>query len=165
MVIAGFLLELACNHPIRAESPEVLISPVAIQVYFSPNGGAAQAIIGTIDAARSSVHVEAYRLTSRPIIDALLAAHARDVSVWVSVDRQERVTPGTAVYRLVEAGIPVTVERRHHLAHNKVMIVDERIVITGSYNFTANAETRNAENLLIIASPELARRYLGRVGE
>ena len=47
--------------------------------------------------------------------------------------------------------------------HNKVIIIDDRIVVTGSYNFTYFAENRNDENVLIIHSPEIARIVPNRV--
>ena len=44
--------------------------------------------------------------------------------------------------------------------HHKVIIIDESIVITGSYNFSRNAEEKNDENVLVIYSPRLAKEYL-----
>jgi phosphatidylserine/phosphatidylglycerophosphate/cardiolipin synthase-like enzyme len=48
----------------------------------------------------------------------------------------------------------------HAIAHNKVMVIDRETVITGSFNFTRAAEEKNAENLLIIKSNDLARAYI-----
>jgi hypothetical protein len=59
----------------------------------------------------------------------------------------------------VNVGIPVRIDDRHAIAHNKVMVVDGVTVITGSFNFTKNAEENNAENLLVIRSPDLAAKY------
>ena len=61
--------------------------------------------------------------------------------------------------RLVKDGIPVYADGEHFLYHNKVMIIDRSLVLTGSFNFKADAETSNAENLLRLRSPELARKY------
>lgn len=61
---------------------------------------------------------------------------------------------------LANAGIPTYIDDRHAISHNKIMIIDRAIVITGSFNFTKAAEEKNAENLLIISSKELARFYL-----
>lgn len=55
---------------------------------------------------------------------------------------------------------PIECCRERAIAHNKVMIIDDRIVITGSFNFTKAAEEKNAENLLIIDSPALAAKYV-----
>ena len=60
---------------------------------------------------------------------------------------------------LVNSRIPTWIDERHAIAHNKVMVIDNSTVITGSFNFTKAAEESNAENLLILRSPELAARY------
>jgi len=49
---------------------------------------------------------------------------------------------------------------KHAIVHNKVMIIDGATVITGSFNFTKAAEEKNAENLLIIRDPGLAKFYM-----
>jgi hypothetical protein len=60
---------------------------------------------------------------------------------------------------LVNVGIPMQIDAKHAIAHNKIMVVDDQTVITGSFNFTKAAEENNAENLLIIRSPDLAAKY------
>ena len=59
----------------------------------------------------------------------------------------------------MNVGIPVRIDAQHAIAHNKIMVIDGATVITGSFNFTKNAEANNAENLLVIRSPELAAKY------
>jgi hypothetical protein len=60
---------------------------------------------------------------------------------------------------MVNMGIPTKIDAQHAIAHNKVMVIDGQTVITGSFNFTKAAEENNAENLLVIRSPELAAKY------
>lgn len=60
----------------------------------------------------------------------------------------------------MNAGIPTYIDGSHAIAHNKIMIIDKSKIITGSFNFTKAAEEKNAENLLIISSKELAKVYL-----
>lgn len=68
---------------------------------------------------------------------------------------------GASGAELVEhAGIPVFIDYRPAIAHNKVIVIDKHIVVTGSYNFTAAAEHRNSENVTIIDSAEVASRFL-----
>ena len=55
--------------------------------------------------------------------------------------------------------IPTYIDSRHAIAHNKVIIIDGAVTITGSFNFTKAAQEKNAENLLIIRSREIARAY------
>nr|WP_272881473.1 phospholipase D-like domain-containing protein [Fundidesulfovibrio soli] len=60
---------------------------------------------------------------------------------------------------MANSEIPTFIDAAHAIAHNKVMILDGKAVITGSYNFTKTADEKNAENLLIIKSEELAKIY------
>ncbi|MBI4800334.1 MAG: phospholipase D family protein [Desulfarculus sp.] len=125
-------------------------------VYFSPRGGAEAALVREIGAARQSVHVLAFSFTSQPIITALRQAAARGVAVAVVVNKSQ----DSARYAALRQGLPVRVDWAHAIAHNKVMILDEATVVTGSFNFTKSAEQRNAENLVIARCPNLAQLYL-----
>ena len=60
---------------------------------------------------------------------------------------------------LAHAGVKTLIDAKHAIAHNKIMIIDGEIVITGSFNFTKSAEERNAENLLVIRDRTLADKY------
>jgi phosphatidylserine/phosphatidylglycerophosphate/cardiolipin synthase-like enzyme len=55
--------------------------------------------------------------------------------------------------------VPVLIDARHAISHNKVMVIDGETVLTGSFNFTKAAQEKNAENLLIINDPTLAAQY------
>jgi len=128
-------------------------------VYFSPRGGAQQAIVDVIGQAKESVLVQAYSFTSSPIAKALLEAHKRGVKVEVVLDKGQRTARYSGATFLRNVGIPVWIDAKHAIAHNKVMVIDGATVITGSFNFTKAAEEKNAENLLIIQDQGLARLY------
>ena len=131
-----------------------------IEVYFSPNGGCTDAVVKALGNAKQSVYVQAYSFTSAPIAQALVEAHKRGVQVKVILDKSQRTEKYSSADFVAHAGIPVQIDAKHAIAHNKVMIVDEEAVITGSFNFTKAAEESNAENLLVIHNKELAGRYL-----
>jgi phosphatidylserine/phosphatidylglycerophosphate/cardiolipin synthase-like enzyme len=129
-------------------------------VYFSPDGGATEALVREIDAAQRHILVQAYGFTSAPIAKALTDAHQRGVDVRVVLDKSNETAQYTGATFLLNAGIPVLIDARHAIAHNKVMVIDGATVVTGSFNFTKAAEARNAENLLILKdNPELVQRY------
>jgi len=130
------------------------------EVYFSPNGGATAAIVREINQARQSVYVQAYSFTSAPIARALLRAQQRGVAVAAILDKSQQTDKYSAADFLVNAGIKTMIDSAHAIAHNKVMVIDEQTVITGSFNFTRAAEEKNAENLLVIRDAKLAARYL-----
>jgi phosphatidylserine/phosphatidylglycerophosphate/cardiolipin synthase-like enzyme len=156
--VIGFVLLLA--EP-AAKAIEVDIGHTSpIEVFFSPNSGSTEAIVREIDRARSELLVQAYSFTSAPIAQALLKAHKRGVRVAVILDKSQKTQKYSSATFLANAGIPTFIDDKHAIAHNKIILVDRSVVITGSFNFTKAAEEKNAENLLIIRSKELAKPYL-----
>jgi phosphatidylserine/phosphatidylglycerophosphate/cardiolipin synthase-like enzyme len=153
-----FVCYLALQFPSLAQQNSD--PPATCRVYFSPRGGATSAIEQTIDDAKHTVFVQAYSFTSEPIVEALVRAHERGVKVQVLFDKSQRTQKYTATHLLVQASIQVLIDASHAIAHNKVIIIDNNIVVTGSFNFTNAAEDRNAENLLLLQSKELAARYV-----
>ena len=129
-------------------------------VYFSPDGGCTDAIVACLDKATNSVYVQAYSFTSAPIAKALVNAHKRGVKITVILDKSQRTEKYSEADFLVNSGIPTWIDNKHAIAHNKIMIIDGRTVITGSFNFTKAAEEKNAENLLVIHDRDLAQKYI-----
>jgi phosphatidylserine/phosphatidylglycerophosphate/cardiolipin synthase-like enzyme len=130
------------------------------QVYFSPRGGCADAVVREIGKAKSEILVQAYSFTSKPIAAALIRAKKAGVHVEIMLDKSNRSARYSAADFTVHMGIQTCIDAHHAIAHNKIMIIDRETVITGSFNFTRAAEEHNAENLLILKSGELARVYL-----
>jgi phosphatidylserine/phosphatidylglycerophosphate/cardiolipin synthase-like enzyme len=112
-----------------------------------------------IDQAQSEVLVQAYGFTHNAIAQALVRAHQRGVKVRVILDEKSESTNRYVISLLRNAGIALFNDAEHAISHNKVMVMDAQVVVTGSFNFTQSAETRNAENLLILRSPHLAQTY------
>lgn len=134
--------------------------PESVQVYFSPNGGATEACIAAIRAAKKSIHVQAYSFTSAPIAGALVEAKKRGVAVEAILDKSQRTATYSEADFISRAGIATFIDAKHAIAHNKIILIDGAVVITGSFNFTKAGESSNAENLLVIRDPALAARYL-----
>jgi phosphatidylserine/phosphatidylglycerophosphate/cardiolipin synthase-like enzyme len=129
-------------------------------VYFSPKGGCEQAVVSAVNGAQKQIRVQAYSFTSKPIITALVAAHTRGVDVKVILDHQWNTKYPQGANALKLGGVDVRFDGKHPIAHNKVCVVDSSTIITGSYNFTAQANLYNAENLLVIQDAALAGKYL-----
>jgi phosphatidylserine/phosphatidylglycerophosphate/cardiolipin synthase-like enzyme len=140
--------------------PKIFPPNVSVTVFFSPNGGCTTAIINEINNAKSEILVQAYSFTSAPIAKALVEAHKRGIKVQAILDKSQRTAHYTSASFLANSKIPTYIDERHAIAHNKIIIIDGTTVITGSFNFTKAAEEKNAENLLIIKSAELAKKYL-----
>jgi phosphatidylserine/phosphatidylglycerophosphate/cardiolipin synthase-like enzyme len=116
-------------------------------------------IVSAIGNAQKSILVQAYGFTSAPIAKALVAAHTRGVQVCVILDKSNVKQGYSSAKFLENMGIPTLVDSEHSIAHNKVMVIDDRRVITGSFNFTTSAEERNAENIVFIDDPAIAAAY------
>ncbi len=134
--------------------------PQGVAVYFSPHGGATGAVVNALEQATNTVLVQAYSFTSAPIARALVDAQRRGVKVQVILDRSQRTEKYSEADFLKNEGVPTLVDAQHAIAHNKIMILDGYLVLTGSFNFTKAAEENNAENLLVINDPVLAKQYL-----
>lgn len=128
-------------------------------VYFSPNGGATDAVVNALADAKKTVLVQAYSFTSQPIAKALLTAKKRGVDVRILLDKSQVTQKYSSAAFFHNVGINPWIDYEHAIAHNKVMVIDDATVITGSFNFTKAAEQKNAENLLIIDDPKLAAAY------
>lgn len=136
------------------------LEPMSTAVYFSPDGGGTEAIVREINRAQFRIWVQAYGFTSAPIAEALIAAHKRGVEVVAVLDKSNERDKYTAATFLNNSGIKTLIDDRHAIAHNKVMVIDNATLITGSFNFTKAAEERNAENVLILNDiPHLAGAY------
>lgn len=147
----------------------ILIFSISIQVFFSPDGGARNAIIREIQQAERSVSVAMYILTDRELSNALIEANERGKEVHVVMDGTEinEKSYSKHVY-LQKNGVPVRLDLSHRsksseysgIMHHKFAIIDGETVITGSYNWTHSAEELNEENLLIINnSGEICKKF------
>ena len=158
-------LRLGCFLPLGAAlllagcGPQASI-PQGVQVYFSPKGGATDAVVHALDLATNYVLVQAYSFTSAPIAKALVDAHRRSVKVQVILEHSQRTENYSEADFLRNSGIPTLIDAQHPIAHNKIIVIDGYLVLTGSFNFTRAAEEHNAENLLVINDPVLAKQYI-----
>lgn len=139
--------------------------PPAIDVYFSPKGGCTEAIVKEIGQAKRELKLQAYSFTSSPIAQAIAQAQDRGVKVTVMLDDSQRTEKYTGATYLQNHQVPVLIDAKHAIAHNKIILIDGATVITGSFNFTKAAEESNAENLLVIRDPRLAEKYLANFAE
>ena len=130
-----------------------------IDLYFSPNGGAAAAVVREIDQAKSTIKIQAYAISEPGITRALLAAHDRGVTIGLIVTPTQQSDSYSTAGSLGQAGIPTVVDRFHAIMHNKTVVIDNAVVITGSMNFTVAGDKKNAENTLVIHDAAVAARY------
>jgi phosphatidylserine/phosphatidylglycerophosphate/cardiolipin synthase-like enzyme len=140
--------------------PSVMIEGVLVEVWFSPDDGVIDRVVELVSQSQDEVVIMAFALTSDPLAEALLERAQAGVSVVGVIERGQAGNAGSDVERLRQGGIELLLDGNSANMHHKVIIIDGSIVITGSYNFSRNAEEFNDENLLIIHHPSLAARFL-----
>jgi phosphatidylserine/phosphatidylglycerophosphate/cardiolipin synthase-like enzyme len=147
----------------RADTPfpRLEMGGYPLQVYFSPDDGVAGHLEDLVTSAQNSVEVLAYAFTLDSLADTLLQAAGRGVSVRGVFDAgQANENLGSDYQRLLQAGLALRLDGNPNKMHHKVLVIDHRWVVLGSYNFSASAEQNNDENVLILENPEIADRFL-----
>ena len=138
----------------------VKIGEMNINAYFSPENNVEDIIVKRIKKAKKSVYFMAFSFTSDPIGEAMVEKAKSGVAVAGVFEKNGSDSKESEYKKMLIEKIPVVLDKNHRNMHHKVIIIDEEIVITGSYNFSKNASKRNDENLLIIENREISQKYL-----
>lgn len=158
-IIGGFLGYLSSYYREDKSSPS-FSQEQSLTVCFTPNGRCQNVVIQAIDNARLSIKMQTYSFTSKEIAKALLRAQKRGVDIKILADRSQLTAQYSQIPTLKNSNVSVLIDRVPGIAHNKIIIIDDQVILTGSYNWTNAAEHRNAENLLRIQNPEITGHYL-----
>ena len=150
MLLAALVLAFLPVAAARGAEPEPC---------FTPGDDCTGVILREIRQARSSILFQAYMFTATPIARALLDAHKRGVTVTAVLDTANETERYSAADFLANQGIRTLIDGEHNIAHNKVVVIDRAVVITGSFNFTKSAQESNAENLIVLRSKPVAEAY------
>jgi len=130
-----------------------------IRAYFSPRQGLSRAIIDELDKAKTSIDIANYQLSYRPIGQAIAAAQKRGLAIRIVLDPAQEGANSPLPRMLRAANVQQRTDHKENLQHNKYAIIDGHLLITGSANWSANAEERNAENIVIIDDASTAAAF------
>ncbi len=139
---------------------KLLGSKVRHEAYFSPAGGVTAALLQHMAKAKREILLQGFTFHSRPIAEALVAAKNRGVHCEVLLDSITEKDSTSELNYLIDSGLEPQIDDTHGVAHNKILILDNKTLITGSFNFTRQAEEENAENILVVEGvPHLIHAY------
>lgn len=142
-------------------NPTFSIDDTRLEIYFSPDDGVANHIFDILESAESSIHFMAFSFTTDEFGEVIRAQAENGLTVaGVMEEQQVKSNIGTEYDLFKRAGLDVFLDGNEGQMHHKTMIVDEHIVITGSYNFSQSAETRNDENVVIFYNETIADFFL-----
>lgn len=149
------------GSPADTPYPSLRVDGSLVEVFYSPEDGTANRLLELIAEARHSLYFLAYSFTSDDIARAIITRARAGVSVAGVLDAgQAGSNTGGEYENLREAGLDVRLDGNPNRMHHKLIIIDGEIVVTGSYNFSRSAETRNDENTMVIHNAEIARRFV-----
>ena len=130
-----------------------------MQVYFCAVDDCTSIVVNELLNAQASIHFMAYSFTDKSIADALIA-RSKHITVMGVIEKQRINQPYNKFNQLIAEGVNVVPDSNQGTMHHKVFIIDEKTVITGSFNPTKAGNEKNDENMLIIRDSEIAAQYL-----
>ncbi len=152
--------QFGASSPAETPHLEIEIDEVLVETYFSPEDGVQRRIVELLESAESSIRFMAFTFTDNEMAQTLNQQHKAGILVEGIVEARNINDMGSDIEALQQVGLNVWLDGNPYNMHHKVMIIDDAIVITGSYNFSRSAAEYNDENVLIIHSPEIAAHYL-----
>jgi len=152
--------QFGAKSPDNTPHPQIEIDGVHVETFFESEGDARARMIQLIKGAKSSLNVMAFVFTDDDIASAIIARHRAGIPVRMVFEARNVDTPGSDVAVFQQAGIDVLLDGNPYIMHHKVIIVDQAIVVTGSYNFSRNAADYNDENVLILHDTGIAGQYI-----
>ncbi len=140
------------------------VAGIPMEIYFSPDDNVMQKILNVVNDAGKQIDFLAYSFTYDSLAEAVIQKAQRGVRVSGVFDSDMVASnTGTDFEWLVSTGLPICMDGEVGLMHDKVIVVDGEVVITGSYNYTNSAEKYNDENIVILHDPALANLYLDEI--
>ena len=143
----------------RAGSPRTRLTDIPVESYFAPKDPITQRIVERVAAAAASVDFLAFSFTEDKIGDAMIARHAAGVPVRGVFETTGSRTRFSELGRLRAAGLDVYPDAHPYAMHHKVIVIDGKTSVFGSFNFSANAAEDNDENILFVDDATIAQAF------
>jgi phosphatidylserine/phosphatidylglycerophosphate/cardiolipin synthase-like enzyme len=131
-----------------------------IQIYFSPEDKVMDRIIPLVSGSQSNIRFMAFSFTDFPLARAMIDRAGAGVDTAGIYEKVGSDAEGSEMKTFYCAKVPVRQDGNPKFLHDKIIIVDKHIVISGSFNFSSNATTSNDENVMIIDNPDIANLYM-----
>ncbi|WP_319227550.1 phospholipase D-like domain-containing protein [Draconibacterium orientale] len=129
------------------------------RVFFSPGNDIKNEIKTLLDHATQTVDLCIFTITDNELARKIISCHKRGVKVRIITDDEKMEDNGSEIAQLAKAGIPTKIDHSHYHMHNKFGIIDNKIAITGSFNWTYSATKHNQENLVATTKFEIVKQY------
>lgn len=140
--------------------PQFTVNGTLIENYFAPEDDVEDHIVAALKNAKQSVYFAAFTFTSDPISQTLIDLSHSGLTIEGVYEKRQVSAGSDQSYNLLTAAkLPVLLDGNRYTLHDKYMVIDQQVVITGSFNYTKAANTENDENLLILHNSDIASQY------
>jgi phosphatidylserine/phosphatidylglycerophosphate/cardiolipin synthase-like enzyme len=143
-----------------ASEQETTVDGTPVRVLFAAEDDVAEQLVPLLESAQSSIRFMAFSFTHDAMGAAVLARAQAGVDVKGIFETRGSQTEYSELPALYCAGVPVRQDGNKNTFHHKVFVIDEKTVVTGSFNFSDNANESNDENVVIVANSDIAALYL-----
>jgi phosphatidylserine/phosphatidylglycerophosphate/cardiolipin synthase-like enzyme len=148
------------KSPSTVDLQSTRLDGTPIQVFFAAEDDVISHLIPMVQSAQHSVRFMAFSFTHDGLGEAMLQLADDGVDVQGIFETRGSETEYSEMPHLFCAGVPVRQDGNPGTFHHKVIIIDDETVITGSLNFSENADESNDENVVVIRNADIARLYL-----
>lgn len=148
------------TSPSTVDQQAVVIDGTPVQIYFAAEDNAIAHLTPLLAQAQQRIRFMAFSFTDDDLGAALLARAQAGVDVQGIFETRGSETEFSQLAPLFCAGLPVRQDGNPGTFHHKVFVIDDEIVITGSLNFSANADNSNDENAIVLQQRDIAALYL-----
>ncbi len=148
------------TSPSTVNEQVVTIDGTPIQVLFAAEDGVASRLLPSIASAQKSIRFMAFSFTHAEMGSAVLARARAGVNVMGIFETRGSETEFSQMSGLYCAGVAVRQDGNPSAFHHKVFVIDDRIVVTGSFNFSDNADNDNDENVVVLTNGDIAAQFL-----
>ena len=152
--------EFGPTSPSTVDAQTTRINGTTVKVLFAAEDEVATQLASLIESAQTSIRFMAFSFTHDEMGEAVLARAKRGVDVQGIFETRGSETEYSELTALYCAGLPVRQDGNPRTFHHKVLIIDDQAVVTGSFNFSANADESNDENVIIVSNSDVAAQYL-----
>ncbi|KAA3662161.1 MAG: nuclease [Calditrichaeota bacterium] len=129
------------------------------EVFFSPGDGCRDKIISSLEAARKCVDICVFTISDNAFANAIFDVQNRNIPIRIITDDDKSHDRGSDIIKFIDKQIPVRMDNSPEHMHHKFAVIDKRILINGSFNWTRSASERNEENLLVTQDPALVHAF------
>lgn len=130
------------------------------EAHFSPGEDCRRQLLDLLVSARESIDISVFTISDDRLTDAIYAAYQGNIRVRVITDNDKARDEGSDIFYLIDKGVDVRMDKTENHMHHKFAVIDKKILVNGSFNWTRSASDYNQENILVTDEPKLVSAYL-----